>query len=172
MADPRASRVEQRRLAGVSRTFSALTISVDPPSVAPPAADARMVALLRRARDRGVTMFDVASARFPARAEKLIANAFPSPDPELGAIVGRSIESLARGHGRVEDPSSLGSLDAALSASLSQSRGRLAPVTVCFVEWDPGAGASAMSLSDLPTTPLTEGDPAQGLTWAINLSAA
>jgi aryl-alcohol dehydrogenase-like predicted oxidoreductase len=114
-----------------------MTISVDPPSVAPPEADARTIALLQRARGLGVTTFDVTTARTPERAERLIARAFPGPDPEVSVVVARSIDSLSRERTIEGEPISAANVSAAIAASIDQSRRRLAPVPVGVVEWLP-----------------------------------
>lgn len=67
---------------------SAIGISIDPGAVAGPAADDALIAQLRKARRHGVTLFDAAGARFRLRAERLIAAAFPDPDPEITVLVG------------------------------------------------------------------------------------
>ena len=171
MSDLPLPPIGRRGVPGTSRTLSAVTISVDPPPVAPPAADARTVALLRRARERGVTTFDVAGARFPLRAERLIATAFPSPDPELGVIVGRSIESLAEERGPDDDRGWGGSLAIALASSLDQSRRRLAPVPVAIVEWSPGAEGSTTGPEVPGERPRIEGETKPEPLWAIRLSS-
>jgi len=137
--------VERRSLGETGRWISAVTISVEPPMAAPPSADERTITLLRKARTCGVITFDVSRARYPPRAERLIAKAFPSEDPELTVIVGRSVEGLVR-----EDPSWEGTsgpdedITQLLRDSLGHSRSRLAPVPISIVEWDPGrTGVSA-----------------------------
>jgi aryl-alcohol dehydrogenase-like predicted oxidoreductase len=162
--------VEPRPVPGANRTFSALTISVDPPAVAPPSADARTVALLRQARDHGVTTFDVADARFPARAERLIATAFPSPDPDVAVIVGRSVESLARERTPRGEPLAAENLGNALEESLGQSRRRLAPARVAVVEWRPDIDGSSGDISATGAPP-PAGAEAKDLLWAVYLSS-
>lgn len=171
MTLPRPVPVERRALRGTARTFSAVTISMDPPAVAPPAADARTVALLRRARERGVTSFDAASARFPERAETLIATAFPLPDPELSVIVGRSIESLARELAPGEKRSSEGTLVRALRTSLEQSRRRLGAIPIAILEWDAPGHERSSATQDLETPIVTEGSDLDFL-WAVRLPSA
>lgn len=168
MVHPSSSVIERRPILGSKRGLSAVAIAVDPPAVAPPATDARWVALLRRARERGVTTFDVADARFPERAERMIANAFPTLDPEIGVMVGRSVESLATERG--EGPGSLpeGNVPSALATSLDRSRQRLAPVPVSVVIWELEAGegsAVAQAPTPLPRSPTGEGEFA----WAVRL---
>lgn len=154
MSGPRRKPIGLRRIPGTARSVSALTISVDPPAVAPPSADARTVALLRRARDFGVTSYDVAGSRFPERAERLVATAFPTADAELGVIVGRSLDSLGSERRSTDGSRPPENLVAALEASLEQSRRRLAPVDISVLEWDPGTDTTTSGSSDtLPSPP-------------------
>lgn len=169
MTDDSAPPTAPRRLPGASLSLSALTIALDPPAVAPAAADAQAVALLRRARERGVTTFDVARARFPPRAERLIASAFSRPDPELAVIVGRSVESLATERGVADRTAPGDSVGDALETSLGQSRRRLYPAPVSIVEWDPDAGENSRS-SAPPSMPTLPEGKAPGPCWAIRLA--
>jgi aryl-alcohol dehydrogenase-like predicted oxidoreductase len=82
--------IERRPIPGTSAISSLLGIVVEPPSTATPAVDRGIVAALQRARERGVTTFDLAHRGPLARAERLIAAAFPDPDPALVFLVGRS----------------------------------------------------------------------------------
>lgn len=82
--------VEQRRIPGISTTVSLLGIAIDPPSVGSPAKDRAATASLRRARERGITTFDLPRSGSIARAERLIGAAFPEPDPALLFILRRS----------------------------------------------------------------------------------
>lgn len=118
--------------------LSELSFTVDPPVVAPPSADERMVALLRRSYARGVTTFDLAVARSPARAERLVAKAFPDESPAVAVIVGRSLESLAEEGSKSPAEALESGLAAALTESLSRSRARLGPVPIAIVEWSEG----------------------------------
>ncbi len=162
--------MERRSLPGVAREISSVTIGVDPPLVVPPAADDRTIALLRRSRELGVTTFDVAGARFPQRAERLIARAFPEPDPTVSAIVGRSVESLSRERAQDDSPPASSDREGALAASLEQSRRRLHPVPISVLEWEPenepptadaGAGDAAVTKGEVPN----------GLLSAVRLSS-
>jgi len=168
MSSPPGPTVENRRLPRTERRFSAVSISVDPPAVAPPSADARAAALLRRAREHGVTTFDVADARFPERAERLIATAFPIPDPDLAVIVGRSVESLASERTRQGDSSPPQDLDTALAESLERSRRRLAPVALSVIEWHPGPGGGAEDAPGSAALPGTTTGPGE-LVWSVRL---
>ena len=127
-------------------------MSVDPPAVAPPAADDRTVALLRKVRQLGVTSFDVVDASNPERAERLLARAFPEGDPAIIALIGRSVDSLARERAEDGESTSAGDVAAALSASVERSRRRLAPVTIGVLEWTPGTD------EDPPSLPQVEPD--------------
>ncbi|MGP8075550.1 MAG: hypothetical protein ACLP8Y_02275 [Thermoplasmata archaeon] len=166
-----APNIGRRTIPGSPLNFSAVTLSLDPPAVAPPAADARTVALLRRARERGVTTFDVARARFPARAERLIATAFTATDTDLAVIVGRSIETLASDPGSPDGRGSPGSFAEALESSLGQSRRRLAPVPLKVLEWDPGRREETAKAETPNPVPATAGASSPELFWAIRLSS-
>jgi aryl-alcohol dehydrogenase-like predicted oxidoreductase len=84
--------VERRRIPGTSITSSLLGFALDPLSSASPSTDRSLAASLRRARERGITTFDLPPSVSLARAERSIAAAFPDPepDPELLFIIGRS----------------------------------------------------------------------------------
>lgn len=158
--------LERLKVGGFARPFSRITLSVDPPAVAPPASDARWVALLRRARDRGVTTFDVAEARFPERAERLVATAFPTPDPEVGAIVGRSVVSLLEE--RREPRGGATDLSSTIRTSLEHSRRRLAPVMISVVEWVPEPEGGTGDPADTPQLRLTDTE-GEGVAWAVRI---
>ena len=87
--------VDQRAVPGTDRTVSELGMTLDPDPAAGPATGRQQVGLLRRARSAGVTLFDVAEARSPARAMWLLRTAFPERDPELVVVVGLSRDGLA-----------------------------------------------------------------------------
>ena len=143
MNDPTAAPIERRAVPGSTTRFSSVTISVDPATASPPATQDRTVTLLRRARERGVTTFDVADVAFPAAAERLLRTAFPEPDPELGVIVGRSVETLARGGSVGPHPNEEGALAEALEVSLQESQRRLGEVRVVALEWSVPPSVSA-----------------------------
>lgn len=160
-----------RQVPGAHLRLSAVTISVDPPAVAAPIADDRTVALLRRARRLGVSTFDVAEARFPQRAEKLIATAFPLSDPSLAVIVGRSAESLAKERTPRGEAISSQDLEAALEESLEQSRRRLAPAPVSIVDWTPETDRKRESTLG-PGGSLSAGARTAGLLWVRRLPSS
>lgn len=168
MANVRGPIIERRRVPGSDRFFSAVAISVDPPAVAPPSADARAAALLRRAREHGVTTFDVADARFPQRAERLIAEAFPSPDPDIAMIVGRSLDELTRDRTPRGEPMPSKDLGTALEESLEQSRRRLAPCPISVLEWKPGTYGSSGSDSGSTPPPFAKAGVGD-LLWSVRL---
>lgn len=156
MVTAKAPPVERRGIPGTDRAWSAVSIRVDPPRVAPPSADERTVALLRRARDRGVTTFDVAHSRHPERGERLIATAFPSEDPQLSVIVGRSVDSVVEGRTRPGKPFASEDLGALLEQSLEESRRRLAPVPVSVVEWRSSHGSAEEAALGSPLARLSD----------------
>jgi len=162
--------IEQRLVPGTSRSLSEVTILVNPPPVASPVIDARVVALLRKARGRGVTTFDVAGARFPDRAERLIAAAFPERDTAIATVVGRSVESLAQMRTAEGEPWTSANLEEALSRSLEVSRQRLAPVPIGVVEWDPSGTGEADAIP-IPTSGVPDDSPKEDeLLWSVRLS--
>jgi aryl-alcohol dehydrogenase-like predicted oxidoreductase len=160
--------VETREIPGSRRRISSVTVTVDPPTVAPPAADARAVALLRRARECGVTTFDVAGARHPERAERLIATAFPSADPAVGVVVGRSVESLAKERSDSGSPSPSADLPDAVRRSLEASGKRLAPVPIVVVEWEPTEDEGEEG-SPITATSFASGDAPDRPVWATRI---
>jgi hypothetical protein len=113
-------------------------------------------------------MFDVAEARFPARAERLIATAFPSPDPEIGVVVGRSIESLARERSDRDGVKASGVLEAVLDESLGRSRKRLSPVPIHVVIWNPGSDLRPGNASPVPSLSSTDTEKTAPL-WSLRL---
>jgi len=168
MEEQTAPRIDRRPIPQSQRMVSMLAISVDPPAVAPPSADARSIALLRRARERGVTTFDVARARFTDRAERMLATAFPSPDPELGVILGRSVDTLASERDLHGNPLGAPDLPGLLRESLAQSRRRLGPLAVSIVEWDSTSGETTTAEADPPMPPPWDVLGAD-LAWSIRI---
>jgi len=164
---PRPS-MRRRRVPGTDRGLSEVTISLDPPAVASPALDARVVELLRRARSRGVTTFDVADARYPARAERLIATAFPEAAADVGVVVGRSTRSLSGERTPRGDPFRSRDLESALEESLEQSRRRLAPVPITILEWTPTTEEGRVGTGD-ETLPPARIHGRSDFEWALRL---
>lgn len=79
--------VGRRTVPGTECTVSELGLALDPDPVVAPAVDRQRIGALRRARAEGLTLFDVAGARSPARAEWLLRSAFPEPDPEIVVLL-------------------------------------------------------------------------------------
>jgi len=135
-----ARSIGRRPVPGTQRTASVFGLVVDPPLVAPPAADRQFVALLRKARGEGVTVFDVSGGAHPVRAERLLAAAFPDFDPELLIIA----PGTGRGSSRRDRPAGAPS-DAPdhrkdLASNLAASRRHLAPQVPGILEWSTEAG--------------------------------
>ena len=171
MSDQATPSAAPRSLPPVLSRFSPITILVDPRTVAAPAADARMVTLLRRARDLGVASFDVAGASNPERAERLLARAFPESEPHVVAVIGRSVDSLS--HERTPDEEAVREKDLTgiLAVSIDQSRRRLAPVPVGAIEWALGADENGPTLPSLGSDTETASPPSKPL-WIRRLSPA
>jgi aryl-alcohol dehydrogenase-like predicted oxidoreductase len=121
--------VGRRAVPGTPRTASVFGLALDPPAVAPPEADRQLVALLRKARAEGVTVFDVSGSAHRPHAERLIATAFPHFDPELLVIVTGEVPGAgyADPSGRSAPSSPAPDVAETLSKSLAQSRRRLSP---------------------------------------------
>lgn len=168
MANGPPPSIGRRPLPGTNRRFSEIALSLDPPMVAPPAADDRSIALLQRARRHGVTVFDVADGRFPARAERLLARAFPEPDPELEVVVGRSPESLAREASSEGEGGQRIDFASAFQNSLERSRRRLAPLRVSVVEWT-GAPTGIAGTAPGAFAPNFATPPGKEEAWSVRL---
>ena len=137
MPETSGSRVSRRPIPGSTLSASSIAFALEPPRVAPPSADDRTVALLRRARAHGVTTFDVAAGPSSRRAERLLSRAFPTDDPELFAILHRSVSDLANeGSGRAP-PGGNGALEGRLRESVAASGERLRPLKVGLLQWEP-----------------------------------
>jgi len=126
------------------------------------------MALLRKARDLGVTTFDVADARFPERAERMLATAFPDRDPGLSVIVGRSVEGLTRERTPQGDPTGATDLEDAITRSLERSRQRLEPVRISIVEWTPEDDSTPEPSSVAPALPIGM-ERGADVRWALRL---
>lgn len=138
----------RRTLLGTSRAVSAIGISIDPGAVAGPTTDDALIAQLRKARRHGITFFDVAAARFRSRAERLIAAAFPDPDPEITVLVGDPREDLGGRPDRFGGGGPLGPSEPAFRAL----RSRLGEKVSVIVEVAPAqreAGPTAARLAEL-----------------------
>lgn len=129
-----------------------------------------MVALLQRARQFGVTSFDVAAASNPERAERLLARAFPEGDPAIVALVGRSLDSLSRERTAEGEATSAPDVAAALGVSIERSQRRLAPVPIGVVEWVPGTDEDSPSPPPVALDRLSPPEGPKPL-WALRLSS-
>lgn len=124
-------RIDRRVAPRTDLTVSAIGIALDPSPTAPPGVDRQQVGVLRRARTEGVTLFDIAAARAPARAEWLLRTAFPEPDPELVVMVALGSAPSPARSGPGGFPSGPGpeehATEATKSAWLDDARSRLPP---------------------------------------------
>ncbi len=131
-----AATISQRPIPGTDLRASAIGLSLDPRAIASPEASASLAAVLRRARERGVTLFDVPEGAGSDRAERLLAAAFPAPDPDLVVMVQRSTSGLASTRREEGDRTAEGDRSA-LARSVRDSNRRLAPHRVRLVDWVP-----------------------------------
>lgn len=144
----------RKAIPGSPRTTSTLGLTVDPLPFAP-GSDEGQIALLRRARAEGVTVFDAAGGRCPARAEQLLARAFPEPDPELVILIrptvgGVPLESPWQSPGRAPELRGDRSLPVErLGIALAESRRRLAPQVPAIVELGTERDAADSATEDL-----------------------
>jgi aryl-alcohol dehydrogenase-like predicted oxidoreductase len=157
-SDPRS--VPSRRVDGLPLSLSLLGFTVVPPPAPSPTGDRAVVQRLRRARRAGVTTFDVGGSQEPARAELLLAEAFPTPDPEIAVVVGRRAEDMSA---RIEvDRQSLEGPDGSaerLRRSVEESRRRLSPLQIAIVEWSGGLEDDLAHLGPAPLGPSGPGTP-------------
>lgn len=153
--------VSRRTIPGSERSASVIGISLDASSSSSSPGERATVAVLRRARGRGVTVFDAAGARRPELAERWIAAAFPEPDPDLRVVVG--LASTSQPHGPPWPSPAAGAPDSTfrdrLRTSLEESRRRLAPHRPSLVEVSLDVGATI----GLEAAELREEAVAQGL---------
>ena len=99
-------------------------------------ADPGAARLLVRARALGITTFDVGRGAEAARAERILAAAFPRPDESLLVIARRSATDLANGDARSGGIAAPSDLDARLRRSLEESASRLRSLTIGLLVWD------------------------------------
>ncbi len=149
--------VLRRTLPGRPLVVSAIGVAVDPEPVASPHSDQATISLLRLARRRGVTTFDAAGARSPPRAERLIAAAFPQPDPELTVIAPPARASPGpRSLDHRAGPAAPTSATDELRHAVEETRRRLAPQPISVLELagsteDPGVSPFAVEALDALT---------------------
>ena len=162
--------VPRRALPGRPLTVSAIGFAVDPEPVASPHSDRATISLLRLARQRGVTTFDAAGARSPPRAERLIAAAFPQPDPEITVIAPPALASPAHrsSDGRAGPPAPAPGVDE-LRRAVEETRRILAPLPISVLELagstdDPGGNFPAVEALDALSADGTIG------AWAVRVA--
>ncbi len=130
MADGTVSR---RLGAGGGLPFSAIGFTLGAEMVPTPDDLRSVVALLRTARARGVTTFDLPEGPAADRLERAIAAAFPADDAELVVIAQRSTPGLEREAGRSSPgPAPDRSL---LDRSVAAANRRLAPQHLKVIDW-------------------------------------
>jgi L-glyceraldehyde 3-phosphate reductase len=153
---------------GSELEVSAIGFSLDGGSAGTPDALRSVGALLRAARARGVTTFDLPEGPDADRLERLIAGAFPDPDPMISIIAQRSavgIESGVRPHGgAVESPESRDRL----GRSIDASNRRLAPQRVGLLEWTATEGEDPKEIDEA----LTAARGSHGVTAVIRRTSA
>jgi aryl-alcohol dehydrogenase-like predicted oxidoreductase len=136
MAPESHSRIPRRTIPPAGPILSLLGMTVSPSLTPSTSGDRGVVERLRRARAAGVTTFDVAASHEPARAERLLGQAFPHADPDLVVIVGRRVEDLVyRAEPGERAPAGSDGARERLARSLEDSGRRLAPQGVTIVEW-------------------------------------
>jgi aryl-alcohol dehydrogenase-like predicted oxidoreductase len=153
MVGSRDGSIPHRRVGPDS--FSQLAVTVVPPPLPGSSRERAVVERLRRARAAGVTVFDVGGGPGLSRAERLLVEAFPRPDPDLIVLLGRSPNDLVEGHGverRSVPPGE--TIEGRLRHSLEESNGRLAPHRAAIVEWT--TGPPERGGTDVPLPSLTE----------------
>ncbi len=164
------SPVTRRTLPGRALAVSAIGFALDPEPAGSPHSDRATISLLQLARRRGITTFDTAVARSPPRAERLIAAAFPQPDPELTVIAAPAREPAhLRPSSRGTGPEGPTSEADTLRRAVEETRRRLAPQTISVLELvgsadDPGADPADVEALDALTV-----DGAVGA-WALRVS--
>lgn len=126
-----------RPVPGTRLRASPIGVRVVPSAQKNPESDSGAARLLVRARALGITTFDVGRGPEAARAERILATAFPEPDESLLILVRRAAADLADGDvGSGRRPAA--SLDARLRRSLDESESRLGSLPVGLLVWDGG----------------------------------
>ncbi len=137
--------ISRRSVAGTSRSSSALGFRLGLPFPAAPSSLEREVVLLRAARRRGISTFEIGGGAGGPAAERALSRAFPEPDPELLVIVRRSLRSLTAGGASATGASKALDLPGQLLASIEESSGRLRPHRVDLVRWSDGDASAAVA---------------------------
>ena len=134
---PEAESIPRRAVPGTSIQASEIGFRFHPSVLGPPSSEDRTIALLQRARSRGITTFDVGSGSHSHRAERLLAKAFPTPDPGLLILIGRSLTDLVAESNADRSGSPEATVHSALERSVHESRSRLGSQSVGLIEWQP-----------------------------------
>lgn len=127
--------IRRRSVPGTRTHVSELGFTVAPTTRDSPVLGDRLLRVLRSARARGVTTFQVPDSPTAPRGERLLADAFPTADPECTVLVGRSWSTLAEEAGRTTKTPPADGLEGLLLRSLVASEARLAPLSIGIVEW-------------------------------------
>ena len=143
-------RVSRRPVPGTALSVSSIGLALDPVGAGNPTFDQRTVATLRSARSRGVTAFEVVEGAGSLRAERLLGQAFPSADPDLVVILGRSVSSLAEERTRGSPASPQDVLEHRLRSSVLESATRIGPLPVGLIAWrhEPESGVTLADVTD------------------------
>jgi aryl-alcohol dehydrogenase-like predicted oxidoreductase len=129
--------VPRRPLPGSPLHLSALSLSLDPTGPGP-ALDRAWATLAQQAYERGVTTFDLSTARNSARAERILATAFGTSDRPLVVLLGRSGDDLGPTGPRTGGTADADSRPArSLARSLRASAERLPPSATIVCVWRP-----------------------------------
>jgi len=132
------SLVGRRPIAGTSVETSVFGFAIDPAPTASPIADRTQVSLMLRARESGVTTFDLSRPRSLPRATQLLRTAFPEGRGGLLVIIGLSAEEPDPGPSRPgpaparPPPYREEDVRSATVERVSQ----FAPLGSVFVDWD------------------------------------
>lgn len=144
----RDDHVSRRPVAGTARDSSVLGLYLGGPLGPGPSGLEQMVALLRAARRRGISSYDLGSGPAAAAAERAISRAFPESDREILVLGRRSLHSLSgesRSGPGASNPRELGER---LRESILESSTRLRPHRVDLVRWsDAGAPRETSELA-------------------------
>ncbi len=141
-------RVGRRPVAGTARDSSVLGLYLGGPLGPGPSGLDQMVGLLRAARRRGISSFDLGSGPAAAAAERAISRAFPESDREILVLGRRSLHSLSGESRSGPGGSNPRELAGRLRDSILESSTRLRPHRVDLVRWsDAGAPRETSELA-------------------------
>ncbi len=121
---------ERRTPLGRSYSVSPFAWSLDPGPGAASLTSESVVRQLRRARDRGITTFDLVESRYPVVAEGRLGAAFPAHDPDLVTILRCDPTSMVAAKPGPGTP-----LAGRIGSALDASKARLGGASQIVVEW-------------------------------------